>query len=802
MSAVLPEPVIISRFILYLPENFALKACMYSQDHHISLTAFPFKANLSFLPIIKYWQQEQVGCRSSFMHSVQEISRQLEQAPELEGPITDLSVLEKHDCLIDLLMTAIFPPATRHVEAIGTVGPHYDVSFYHTDLFRQIILTDRNHLKRPLNIDENRMLFNRVRMMYLLILEKFYSMQVPQDEFLIYTVPDYQLGLYRHFNVEINTQFLEITTSGPLPELDEHELQLLLDNIRDMDYWMEVLPPDLFEINGFYTLHLVDVTVQEVLSSLKNDLLERDVMLAPDRFEQLQEKVRIFFKRPHLQLGVAAFHKNKSTFVNFGNKINHSFLLQSEPGSSSYVEFKSIYDSLVREGKPLVIKDVSKTELLPDGVREEMLGMGIRNIILALLRYGDEPIGILELGSPNPGDLDNFSLSKMEQFLPLFSVAVNRNSEEIETRVQAVIRERFTAIHPVLEWRFREAALNLLDKMNNATGPVEMEPIVFPDVYPLYAAADVRGSSTERNAAILGDLSEQLYLAERILKKALEVHTLPILDELRFSVSKHLRQLKKGLVSQDGLLVFEMLRLQVEPMFEFLEATHPDVLPYIQNYRDALDPHLSILYKRRKAFEESLTLINETVSEYIEEEEKNAQAMYPHYFEKFKTDGVEFNIYVGASLEERQPFDLMFLRNLRLWQLMVMCEVTRRAAALKPQLKVPLETTQLILIHSQPLAIRFRQDERKFDVDGAYNIRYEIVKKRVDKALIRDTDERLTQPGKIAIVYSQAREATEYLEYIEYLQNKNILTEEVEQMEIEELQGVSGLKALRVQVKY
>jgi len=176
--------------------------------------------------------------------------------------------------------------------------------------------------------------------------------------------------------------------------------------------------------------------------------------------------------------------------------------------------------------------------------------------------------------------------------------------------------------------------------------------------------------------------------------------------------------------------------------------------------------------------------------------------MYPHYFEKFKTDGVEFNIYVGASLEERQPFDLMFLRNLRLWQLMVMCEVTRRAAALKPQLKVPLETTQLILIHSQPLAIRFRQDERKFDVDGAYNIRYEIVKKRVDKALIRDTDERLTQPGKIAIVYSQAREATEYLEYIEYLQNKNILTEEVEQMEIEELQGVSGLKALRVQVKY
>ncbi|MFC6998450.1 GAF domain-containing protein [Rufibacter roseus] len=773
---------------------------MHSQEHNISVTTFPFKANLSFAPIIRYWQQEHEGCKSSFIHCAQEITRQLKDAPELLGPITDLKVLENYECIIDLLMTAVFPPATREIEAIGTVGPNYDVSFYHTDLFREIILTDHNYLKRPLNIDEHRMLFNRVRMVYFMVLEKFYQVQVPHEEFLIYTVPDYQLGLYRHYNVEINTQFLDITPLGPLPTLSEVEIQHLLDNIRDMDIWMKVLPPELFEINGFYTLHLVDVTVQEVLSSLKNDLLERDVMLAPDRFEQLQEKVRIYFKRPHLQLGVAAFHKNRSTFVNFGNKINHSFLLQSEPSSSSYVGFKSIYDSLVRDGRPLVVKDVAKSDQLPEGVREEMLGMGIQNIILALLRYGEEPIGILELGSPNPGDLDNFSLSKIEQFLPLFAVAVNRNSEEIEARVQAVIRDKFTAIHPVLEWRFREAALNLLDKMNNTPGPVEMEPIVFPDVYPLYAAADVRGSSTERNTAILGDLVEHLQLAERILKKAIEVHPLPILDELRFSVTKHLRQLKKGLISQDGILIFDMLRTQVEPMFEFLEATHPDLMPYIQNYRDAMDPDLGILYKRRKAFEESLTLINETISEYIEQEELSAQNMYPHYFEKFKTDGVEFNIYVGASLEERQPFDIMFLRNLRLWQLMVMCEVTRRAAALKPKLKVPLETTQLILIHSQPLAIRFRQDERKFDVDGAYNIRYEIVKKRVDKALIRGTDERLTQPGKVAIVYSQAREANEYMEYIEYLQNKQVLTEDVENLEIDDLQGVSGLKALRVKV--
>ena len=83
---------------------------------------------------------------------------------------------------------------------------------------------------------------------------------------------------------------------------------------------------------------------------------------------------------------------------------------------------------------------------------------------------------------------------------------------------------------------------------------------------------------------------------------------------------------------------------------------------------------------------------------------------------------------------------------------------------------MPLETTNLILVQHAPLSIRFRFDEKRFDVDGAYNIRYEIMKKRIDKAVLRGTTERLTQPGKIAIVYSQGSEAAEYRDYIDYLQ--------------------------------
>jgi hypothetical protein len=131
---------------------------------------------------------------------------------------------------------------------------------------------------------------------------------------------------------------------------------------------------------------------------------------------------------------------------------------------------------------------------------------------------------------------------------------------------------------------------------------------------------------------------------------------------------------------------------------------------------------------------------------------------------------------------------------------MVTCGIAARAARLRDHLAIGLETTHLLLSHNTPLSIRFRFDEKRFDVDGAYNMRYQIVKKRIDKALIRDSSERLTQPGRIAIVYSQPVEAAEYQNYIEYLQHRGYVGPDVEDVELEELQGVQGLRALRVAV--
>jgi hypothetical protein len=206
------------------------------------------------------------------------------------------------------------------------------------------------------------------------------------------------------------------------------------------------------------------------------------------------------------------------------------------------------------------------------------------------------------------------------------------------------------------------------------------------------------------------------------------------------------------------------------------------------------------VYRQRRDYEESMNLVSDTISAYLDAEEEQAQAMFPHYFERQRTDGVDHTIYIGRSLVEDGRFDEMYLRNLRLWQLMVTCGIARRTEAILPRLTVPLVTTHLVLAHHSPLSIRFRFDERRFDVDGAYNVRYEVIKKRIDKALVHETGERVTQPRKLAIVYSQPAEALEYRTYLEYLGARGYVTGEIEDLALEELQGVKGLRALRVAI--
>jgi GAF domain len=763
--------------------------------------SFPFRSELSLVPLLTFWGKkftDDTSAKGAFIRTVRE---QIQQVPELLNPITDLGVIERHRALVDVLMAGIFPPAFFEQEFTAVLVPFLLKSFYATPPFERLLRAEDGSLRGRVNLDASMISAMRVFFAYALILERVYGVKLDVDYPLILTATDAETGLERHFKMEFDWRFVEVETVGPVPVLTDAIRRRLHGELFETAMFRELLPADVFMFRGFTIFRAIEVTDQEVLSSLERDLIDKESIVSHTRFKALQDKLRTLFRRPELRFGLAALDGDQVLVLNYGAESEQACIF-ADSRHHTVEEFRgSVYERAVKQGGPLIVEDLTE---MPGRTPadDEIIEWGLRNIIVAPLFYQDRVIGTLELGSPRPGDLDWTHLPKLLQILPLFSMAVQRSMEELNARIQAFIKEKCTAIHPVVEWRFRKAVLKGMDShAEDSDGAgLEMEPIVFERIYPLYALSDIRGSSTQRSLAIQSDLLTQLRLARDVIRWAHDARPLPGLHQLLYRLDKHAGKIETNLNSGDEVSIIAFLRADVESLFDHLTTFGPGVRERIEAYRAALDPRIGTVYDRRRLFEESVTRIADGVSSYLDLEEQTAQTMFPHYFEKQKTDGVDHQIYVGASLLEDGKFDPLYLKSLRLWQLMVTCGVALKVNRLKDKLPVPLEVTHLVLVQHAPLSIRFRFDEKRFDVDGAYDIRYEIVKKRIDKAVIKGTAERITQPGQVAIVYSHSAEGQEYRGYIEYLKSLGYFTGEVEDVELEELQGVHGLRALRVTI--
>lgn len=765
---------------------------------HVSTTdkGFPFNSVLSLRLLIEYWEQAiRSGAVPAFAKG---LLHELEKAPELRQPIADFSLLEKHRELLNFLMTAVISPASHDHELIAATIPFQFKSFYATTAFSKHLNFDQIEKTAIVNIPGKDIRTGKIIHACLIILQQFYKIDIALDKPILFTVRNPETGLDKVYKVEIGRQFSEIVCKKSEPNRIDHKIiKFLTEKVYDVDLWLQYIRPEDFEFHGFMTFRMVDVTEQEMLSAIKYDLLKKNAVTKTESFAAIQEKFRSIFGMPDIKLGLAYFDPGGSLITNNGEEQESwKSLIANEPGMPCDYN-GSIYERSWVEKRYITIEDLQSYPF-KGKIEETLIASGIKNILLAPLVDDGETIGMLELATSTPGKLNPISASKVENALPMFTAAVKRVREEMSTEVRAIIQEEFTNIHPTVQWRFFEAGNNLLTKRRRGE-KTTLEEIVFKDVYPLFGLADVRNSSLERAAAIQQDLQQNLKMAKELIYKINSHKKLPLLEEVMYKTELQLKKIDTGLASGDESSVLEFLKNEINPLVEYFEKDL-ELEKLVTRYRQHLDPVFGVVYKRRKAFEESLALINKTISAHLDEAQRAAQQMFPHYFEKYQTDGIEFTLYLGSSLTKDKKFDNFYLKNFRLWQILLMCEIHKKINQLKPRLKNSLEITQLILVHDQPLSIRFRPDEKQFDVDGAYDIRYEIVKKRIDKAYIKGTGERLTQPGKIAVVFNQGKIEEEYKRYFRYLASKNIIDQDVESLELEELPGANGLKALRISI--
>ena len=761
-----------------------------------------FDSVLSLQPLVVVLKKMIAEGKPGAKRLYQGMLNEIEAIPELMRPIEDTDILKKHELLIETLLSTIFTPsagADQNMYAISL--PFQSETVYSSATFKELFLKDGSN---AIQVPDHKANINIARanlsLAYNLILQKFYSLPVPITATSVHPFTDKESDLTKFYELRLNAQFTNVKIINK-----EYALPVGFSphRIIEVDELKELFPLENFRFEGLVVIDVTDVTQDQVISEIKNALLNINAFSDVDVYNELQQHVQSLIGLRKVQIGITPFFKKNDYYLYTEAHYTNSILFKNEEVINNKDKISEQCQVVFRNSNQCILYEIlNESSSRFNELLKYYYEQGIKSLILCPLKCEDgQLIGLLEIAGETKGKLQFHQLAKIGPAIQLFALALEKTSESLEMQIDKTIKDHFTAIQPAVEWKFTEAAFNYLQHQQ-VSELARMPAIAFEDVYPLYGSIDIRNSSTERSYSIQQDLLEQLNMARNVLGKADKIMDFPLLKEIQFRIDRYIASVSDSLISDDEMMIYEFLQNDLDSLFKHLLIMRPELKKVVDQYFSALDPQRKVVYHQRKAYEESITRINDVLDRFMDGEQQSAQEIYPHYFERYITDGIEFNIYVGQSITPYRPFNEMYVHNLKLWQLTLLAKAAQVTNALEKRLSLPLQTTQLILAHSIPLTISFRRKERKFDVDGAYNIRYEIVKKRIDKVHLKESEERLTQPGKVAIVYSQQKEFTEYLEYIEFLQQEGLLGKTIEHLELEDTQGINGLKAIRVDVNF
>ncbi|MEM6782582.1 MAG: GAF domain-containing protein, partial [Bacteroidota bacterium] len=658
-----------------LPDPLAPAPDRTSVAPSIFEEAFPFRRVLSLDGLIDYWRARAHEADGFEAEQARALVAAVEATPALLGDIDDPAVLQEHDDLVQALMSALIPSGWLDDRLAFAIPPFDLAPFFATPAVQQLGLVDALGAL----LAQDGMARTHVFKAYDYILGEAYGADAQMVPFLVTLAdPDDPDSLPRHFQLRFDVRFCDVVKADDAPaELPDDVLRPLLADRTDLDRWTEALPPSHYTLRGFALMEAAEVTMTEELSALRRDLVEADAMASPDAIGQLEHRLRNVFRLPDLDLGVIRLARPDANGIRNGEPVGRSLLLGDACGicaqDAAHVEAwnSSFYSEALTA--PVFVDDLQQRTCSLLGKR--LAEAGYRTLVVVPLRVGDEFVGVLELGSTRPSVLSALNIREVEEIATLFASALKRNSDAEENRLQALIKQQYTAIHPSVEWRFLQAARSMLKQQAAGEQP-RLASIAFDGVHALYGQSDIRGSSEARVEAIRTDSRAQLALAREVLQAAQTDSPAPAFDLLAYRTEQALEALDRespNVGDESNAVTF--LHAEVEPHLDVLAARSDEAAQAVAAYRAALDPKVGVLYRERKRYEDSVTLINDTVADVLDRQQTWAQRLVPHFFEKYKTDGVDYTMYAGTSLLEDGTFTPLDLQNLRLWQLMTTCSV-------------------------------------------------------------------------------------------------------------------------------
>jgi hypothetical protein len=533
-----------------------------------------FQSYLSLQPLVavlkKMISEGKPGARRLYQGLINE----LESRAELLKPSVDVSLIKKDAELVETLLSTIFPPATTSNQGIYAITvPFRPDTVYASPAFSELFLKKGNTIAfsdKKTGIDIERV---SLCLAYDLILKNFYGHSVPLNANSIHAYSD-ENGLTRYYDLRMNAQFVEVkkkNADASLPKDFTPQQTLNLEELK------ELLPLDNFLFEGLVVIEVNDVTQEHVITAIKTALLNINSFSDVNVFDELQQHVQSLIGLKNLQIGITPFFKMNGFYLYTEALYKNSLLFKTKEVIERKDEISELCKEVFEEkNQPLLYEILNAASTVHYQLLKYYYEQGAQSLILCPLKTDEgHMIGMLEILSIKAGQLQLQHLSRINPAIQLFTLALEKSGESMELQVDKMIKEHFTAIQPAVEWKFTEAAFNYLQH-RQVSELAKMPNITFDNVFPLYAAIDVRNSSLERNHSIQLDLLEQLNMGKDVLEKAGKIVQFPLLQETQFRIEKYISSVSDNLLSDDELLIYDFLENDLDEMFINMRETKTD----------------------------------------------------------------------------------------------------------------------------------------------------------------------------------------------------------------------------------
>ena len=331
----------------------------------IALEDSTFNSRLSFKPLVNALKKMLTECKPGTKKLYSDLVTRFESVAELMESQDDCEVVKRHRELVEMLLAVVFPPTGLEDENHAVSFPFKFRTIYTSRIFQQFFLRPGTE---EINIPDERtasmLAHEKLLHAYYLILTKFGNYHGPQTSRTIYPVTDPVSGLKKYLEVKVDARFIDVrTVDGAIPKLPENVISKRTNQLMKLHELQQALPLSNFIFEGLAIIRVNDVTQLEVISEIKNTLLNINAFSDASVYATLQVYIESLLGLKNVKIGITPFFKLGGHHIYSQLHNTNSFLFKHFAALQEKEEVKECCQELFYDSDtPIVFETIISSE--------------------------------------------------------------------------------------------------------------------------------------------------------------------------------------------------------------------------------------------------------------------------------------------------------------------------------------------------------------------------------------------------------------------------------------------------------